>query len=100
MRNAQILIVDDEANIRLMLKTTLESEGYVVREASNGQEALDAISVERPELVLLDLSMPVMDGMAVLEQLHDESADERLRVVAVLVSTVALMGRRLHRGRS
>lgn len=83
MRNAQILIVDDEANIRLMLKTALESEGYVVREASNGQEALEAISVERPDLALLDLSMPVMDGMAVLEKLHDEPASDRPRVIVL-----------------
>lgn len=82
-RHEQILVVDDEANIRLMLRTTLESEGYMVREASNGQEALEAIMFGRPDLVLLDLSMPVLDGMAVLEKLHDEPADQRPCVIVL-----------------
>src|SRR5271170_7823384 len=69
MKPASILVTDDESGIRLMLRTALESEGYQVREASNGREALEAISREAPDLMVLDLNMPVLDGMAVLEQM-------------------------------
>ena len=67
---AKILIVDDEPNIRLMLRTALESEGYQVREAADGRAALDAVAAHAPHLMVLDLNMPVLDGMAVLEQLR------------------------------
>jgi DNA-binding response OmpR family regulator len=69
MKSPTILITDDEANIRMMLRTALESDGYDVLEASNGREALDVIKRSSPDLMVLDLNMPVLDGMAVLEQL-------------------------------
>jgi DNA-binding response OmpR family regulator len=69
MKHAKILIADDERNIRLMLRTTLEPEGYVIEEAADGRAALDAIEKSAPDLVVLDLNMPVMDGMSVLERL-------------------------------
>jgi DNA-binding response OmpR family regulator len=52
-----------------MLRTALESDGYAVTEASNGREALEAIKTSTPDLMVLDLNMPVLDGMAVLEQM-------------------------------
>ena len=69
MKPASILITDDESNIRLTLRTALETDGYVVHEASNGGDALEAIHQQTPDLMVLDLNMPVMDGMAVLEHL-------------------------------
>ena len=69
MKQPCILITDDEANIRLMLRTALESDGYEVLEASNGREALEVIKQNSPDLMVLDLNMPVLDGMAVLEQM-------------------------------
>jgi two-component system KDP operon response regulator KdpE len=60
---ATILIVDDEPQIRRVIRATLTAEGYEVVEAGNGQEALEAIRDERPALVLLDMNMPVMDGL-------------------------------------
>jgi DNA-binding response OmpR family regulator len=69
MKPASILVTDDESSIRLMLRTALESEGYAVAEAADGQEALQAINRRVPDLVVLDLNMPKVDGMAVLEQL-------------------------------
>ena len=83
MTKARILITDDEANIRLMLRTTLESEGYVIDEAVNGQEALERIVSQSYDLMLLDLNMPVLDGMGVLEQLKDVPLNEKLRVVVL-----------------
>ncbi|MDP9174245.1 MAG: response regulator [Planctomycetota bacterium] len=79
---ASILVTDDESNIRMMLRTALSSEGYAVEEACNGREALDAISRRVPDLMVLDLSMPVMDGMSVLEQLKT-LAGGRPRVIVL-----------------
>lgn len=81
MKPASILITDDESNIRLTVRTALESDGYVVREASNGKEALEAIERQTPDLIVLDLNMPGMDGMAVLEHLKSLAAANRPRVI-------------------
>jgi len=80
-RPAYILVTDDESSIRLMLRTALESDGYEVREAGNGREALDSMSSNLPDLVVLDLNMPVLDGMAVLEQMKSLAAEHRPRVI-------------------
>jgi DNA-binding NtrC family response regulator len=80
MKPASILITDDESSIRLMLRTALESEGYDVLEASNGREALEAVTHKAPDLMVLDLNMPVMDGMAVLERMKS-LAGHKPRVV-------------------
>jgi DNA-binding response OmpR family regulator len=81
MKPASILITDDESAIRLMLRTALESDGYSVTEAANGREALAAIKTNLPDLMVLDLNMPVLDGMAVLEQMKSLAAANRPRVI-------------------
>ena len=68
---AEILVVDDERMIRVGLKRLLESEGYEVRFANNGEQALEELSRARPDLVLLDLMMPVMNGFATLQELRE-----------------------------
>lgn len=83
MNPASILVTDDEGNIRMMLRTALETEGYDVAEARNGREALDAIERDPPNLLLLDLNMPVLDGMAVLEQLQSMPLKNKPRVVVL-----------------
>ena len=83
MKPASILITDDESNIRMMLRTALESDGYAVEEAANGREALEAMHRSVPDLVVLDLNMPVLDGMAVLEQMKTLSASTRPRVIVL-----------------
>jgi len=81
MKPASILVTDDETGIRLMLKTALESDGYTVMEASNGRAALEVIKERTPDLVVLDLNMPVMDGMAVLEAMKTLVGIARPRVI-------------------
>ena len=66
---ARILVVDDESSIRRTLKDILEFEKHQVEIASNGQEALDFINDEDFDVVLLDIKMPEMDGMEVLERI-------------------------------
>jgi CheY-like chemotaxis protein len=63
-RERRILVVDDDVSIRGFLAEALQDEGYEVQTAGNGQEALAALAHWRPDLILLDLMMPVMDGWA------------------------------------
>jgi CheY-like chemotaxis protein len=78
---ASILVTDDESGIRLMLRTALESDGYQVTEAANGRQALEAIKTHAPDLMVLDLNMPVMDGMAVLEAMKSLVGTNKPRVI-------------------
>jgi two-component system, chemotaxis family, chemotaxis protein CheY len=66
----QILVVDDDDAIRGLVSEVLRDDGYDVREATNGVEALDQLCQERPDLIVLDLMMPVMDGWAFVEECH------------------------------
>jgi len=63
MSNATLLVVDDEPQIRRTMRATLSSSGYDVIEAKNGQEAIDVVMRERPDLILLDINMPDMSGV-------------------------------------
>jgi len=67
------LIVDDEVQIRRLLRVALESEDYDVREAQTGQEGLQEIAARRPDVILLDLGLPGMDGLDVLKRLREWS---------------------------
>jgi CheY-like chemotaxis protein len=64
-----ILVADDELTIRELLHAVLSDEGYDVLLASNGRQALDLIASESPDLVLLDIMMPVLDGREAIERL-------------------------------
>jgi two-component system, OmpR family, KDP operon response regulator KdpE len=82
MSTSTILIVDDEPQIRRVMRTTLSSNGYSVIEASSGEEALEIMRKERPELVLLDVNMPGMGGLEVCREIRDQSE------VAIIMLTV------------
>ena len=69
----KILIVEDEANIRELLRLYLEREGYTVIEAENGVEGIKKWKSEKPDMLLLDVMMPVMDGWAVCKEIRAES---------------------------
>ena len=68
--DGDVLVVDDDADMRHRLRTVLERDGWSVREARNGCEALDQVRHGVPRLVLLDLTMPVMDGFSFLDRLR------------------------------
>ena len=67
------LVIDDEIQIRRFLKLALETEGYDVFEAGTGQEGLSAAVYRRPDVIILDLGLPDMDGIAVLKRLREWS---------------------------
>ncbi|MEN8265334.1 MAG: response regulator, partial [Nitrospirota bacterium] len=66
--NYRILIVDDEKSILLLLKRIIEEEGYSVKSAGDGKEALSISEKFKPHLIITDLKMPIMDGMALMEK--------------------------------
>ncbi len=71
--NKKILIVEDELSLRNALRDKLTSEGFNILEAKSGKEGLDTALREHPDLILLDIIMPVMDGLTMLDKLrHDE----------------------------
>jgi two-component system, chemotaxis family, chemotaxis protein CheY len=67
---AKILVIDDEQNIRDLLDTLLRRKGYDVVVAESGQKGLDLYRRERPDVLVLDLKMPEMDGVTVLQQVR------------------------------
>jgi two-component system, OmpR family, KDP operon response regulator KdpE len=71
--NPVALIIDDEVQIRRLLRVVLEGENYQVREAKTGQEGLTEAANRRPEVILLDLGLPDMEGIAVLKRLREWS---------------------------
>ncbi len=66
----RVLVVDDETAIRRFLKVALNGQGFIVSEAANGTQALQIMTMERPDLVILDLGLPDMDGVEVTRQLR------------------------------
>ncbi len=68
----KILVVDDEESIRFLYKEELEEEGYIVECAMNGEEALQKLSAFKPDLVSLDIKMPVMDGIEALKRIREK----------------------------
>ena len=70
LKSAHVLVVDDEEVIREFARRVLEPEGYRVSEASTGAEALDMMRQDKPDVVLLDMSMPVMDGPSTLAEIR------------------------------
>ena len=84
MKAKKILIVDDEPNILISLEFLMKREGYEVVLARDGQEAIDAIARERPDLVLLDVMMPVKSGFDVC---HEVRSGETARDTIIVMLT-------------
>ena len=95
VRVADVLVVDDSSTIRRILRRDLEAAGYVVREAADGAAGLEACRVELPDLVLLDVDMPVLDGLATMARMQEDPA---LRTVPVLFLTARTGGTEVARG--
>ena len=81
---ADILIVDDYADNRELLRLMLESGGHQVREAADGRAGINMAQAETPDLILIDLSMPKLDGWGMLSELR---ADERTRHIPCVAVT-------------
>jgi len=78
---AKVLVIDDEEGIRDLLDTLLSRKGYEVVLSSNGQRGLELFHRERPDVVVLDLKMPGMDGLTVLQQIR--TRDPKMPVIVL-----------------
>jgi two-component system alkaline phosphatase synthesis response regulator PhoP len=77
----KVLVIDDEAPIRLLCRVNLEAEGMEVLEAADGPSGLDKARAERPDVILLDVMMPGLDGWHVAEQLLDDPTTTGIPIV-------------------
>ena len=84
----RILIVDDKATSRELFRTVLERQGYAVTEAANGKEALEKVRAQAPDLILLDLQMPIRNGYEVLGELRQDAAYATLPIIALTASAM------------
>jgi DNA-binding response OmpR family regulator len=82
----RVLVVEDDRNIADVLVTALEDEGYTVRAAGDGRQALQVLRTWSPRVVLLDLMLPLLDGWSVLQQCQREGLAREARVVVVSAS--------------
>lgn len=83
MSKPKILIVDDEPDVIDLIARTLEGEGFDVVYAYDGISALDLVSVEKPDLVLVDIMMPMMSGYEVCEQIKSNPATQHIPLLCV-----------------
>jgi CheY-like chemotaxis protein len=88
MASKKVLIVDDDPDIRDVLTLILESQGYQVTTARDGVECLDRLGKEKPNLMILDLLMPRMDGFAVYKQLQDAKWAEYKDMPILILTSV------------
>ena len=84
---ATVLVVDDDASIRAMLGYVLHDEGYEVREAVDGEEALRELLLDAPDCMVLDLMMPKVDGVEVLRRRREQAMASRTRVLVLTAKT-------------
>ena len=82
-----VLVVDDDASVRAMLGYILHDEGYVVREAEDGAEAIEELLVDPPDCMVLDLMMPVVDGVEVLRRRKERILASGTRVLVLTAKT-------------
>ena len=92
MRPATILIVEDNPDSLQLIKYLLAAFGYAVISASNGEEGVASARDRRPDLILMDLQLPAVDGFEAARRIHDTSETKHIPIVAVTAS--AMVGER------
>lgn len=82
-QTVKVLLVEDTEDNRFMMKRLLEMSGYQVVEATNGEEAVKIAEAERPQIILMDLSLPVIDGLAATRLIRKLDGFAKVPIVAV-----------------
>jgi two-component system cell cycle response regulator DivK len=82
-RDRTILVVEDAEDARYLMRVELESLGYLVIEAEDGKKAVEMALQDRPDIILMDLSLPVMDGFAATEKIRATGGLEGVPIIAV-----------------
>lgn len=98
---AKILIVDDQFGIRMLLNEVFQQEGFTTFQAANGVEAIDCVQKERPDVILLDMKIPGMDGLEILRRVKNvDSSVEVIMMTAYgelsMIETSKKLGARTH----
>ena len=78
-----VLVVEDFEDNRFMMRRLLEMSGYRVVEAVNGNQAVEAAASEQPDIILMDLSLPQLDGLAATRRIREQQGSRRVPIVAV-----------------
>ena len=94
-----VMVVEDDADTRALLCRNLEKDGWAVHEAADGQQALAAMREVTPELILLDLMMPVMDGFQFLHELRQHEAWQNIPVIVVTAKDLTEDDQRMLNGK-
>ncbi|HXE65224.1 MAG TPA: response regulator [Bryobacteraceae bacterium] len=84
----KILVADDKPSSRELIRTLLEHSGYEILEAGDGQEALDIARASAPDLILLDIHMPVLDGYGTVKAMRQDEKLQSLPIVALTASAM------------
>lgn len=86
---SKILVVDDEEKIRLIVRKMLEREGYEVLEAKDSKECLKILDSEKPDVILMDVMMPEMDGWAVVRELRKDESNKDIKICMLTVKSTS-----------
>ena len=81
MNPKSILLVDDEAFMRRIMEATLRKGGFVLTQATDGQSAVESVARQRPDLIVMDVSMPRLDGLGALRQIKGDPATAAIPVI-------------------
>ena len=82
-RDLKVLLVEDFEDTRLFLRLALEDQGFIVLEAENGQKAVEHANREKPDVILMDLTMPLMDGFAAAKLIRQNETLEDVPIIAI-----------------
>lgn len=82
-RDRTVLIVEDSDDARYFMRLSLEQLGYLIIEAENGARAVEIAQLERPDIILMDLSLPILDGIAATERIRASDGLQGIPIIAV-----------------
>ena len=82
-RDRTILVVEDSDDVRYFMRLALEGAGYLIIEAENGAKAVEIAQTERPDIILMDLSLPIMDGISATEIIRGSEGLDGVPIIAV-----------------
>ena len=82
-RDRTVLIVEDSDDARYFMRLSLEQLGYLIIEAENGARAVEIAQLERPDIILMDLSLPILDGIAATEKIRASDGLQGVPIIAV-----------------
>ena len=82
-KDLKVLLVEDVEDTRLFMRIELEEQGFIVLEAENGQVAVDIAAREKPDVILMDLTLPLMDGFAATKLIRQNDALKNVPIIAI-----------------